>query len=327
MCLCDAMREKWQQGVELLQQLDDYGDYPRAEQKWVARALSILFDSGANVLHFYHLREQLGLERGDGMQVLCQLRELVNREMANSHELAELCVLDKRLGYHCEAVGFKFFPEKLMWRIRALQKLLETEFPIVEERLKAGQAPLPFYYGRHPQAHRYVTHHEQVTAAKWEQFVFDDGRQDERTRIRMAETEDSFILQIEALGKDPVVQIDPEFRMFIPYPQVRLERNAKPCFKSARTYGFFGDRLSLETAKWNCQAQEISDGVCWTVTLSKKDFFEEEVPFRLAVTRACADGEEPSRWEKGDRYYYRLIFGWYSPDSYVFVIPESRKDI
>jgi hypothetical protein len=173
--LCNDMRQKWQQGVEHLMTLDNCGDYAKAEQQWVARALSILFDSGTNALQFYHLREQLGLGWGDGMEVLGRMRTLVEKEMENSRELAALCEKDKRLGYHCEAVGFKFFPEKLFWRIGELEKLLATEFPAVETRLKAGETPLPFYYGRHPEGHRYVTEHNSVEDAVWEQFVFEDG--------------------------------------------------------------------------------------------------------------------------------------------------------
>ena len=65
--LCNDMRQKWQQGLSYLMKLDNCGDYAKAEQQWVAGALSILFDSGTNTLQFYHLREQLGLGQGNGM--------------------------------------------------------------------------------------------------------------------------------------------------------------------------------------------------------------------------------------------------------------------
>lgn len=322
--LCDTMREKWQQGVELLQQLDNCGEYQKTEQQWVAQALGILFDSGTNILYFYHLREQLGLQKRDGMQILQEMRALVAREMENSRCLAELCEKDKRLGYHCEAVGFKFFPEKLFWRIEELEKLLRTEFPAVEARIKAGETPLPFYYGRHPEGHRYVTEQTDVETAAWEQFVFEDGQPDPNTRVRMAETDDSFVLQVEARGDVSAVRLDPEFRMFVPYPPVKLQKGMPPVIVSARTYGFFGDLLVPELAKWHCAETEITGGTRWTLTLAKKDFFEAEVPFRLALTR---EGAEASKWEKGDRYYSRLIFGRFSPDSYVFVIPKRLKNL
>ena len=248
----------------------------------------------------------------------------VEKEMENSRILAELCEKDKRLGYHCEAVGFKFFPEKLQWRIGELEKLLATEFPTVEARLKVGELPLPFCYGRHPEGHRYVTVASVVEDAVWEQFVFEDGSTDRNTRIRMAETGDCFVLQVEAQGEQPVVRLNPEFRMFVPYPLVKLQKGMAPAIQNARTYGFWGEKLTQEEAKWICQETRIPGGIRWTVTLAKKDFFETEVPFRLAA--ANMETENVSSWEKGDRYYSRLIFGSYSPDSYVFIIPKGLKN-
>lgn len=56
----------------------------------------------------------------------------------------------------------------------------------------------------------------------------------------------------------------------------------------------------------------------------KVDFgLEKSLPFRLAVTK---NSNRKSYWEKGDRFYQRLIFGRYSPDSYVFVIPGNANN-
>ena len=131
------------------------------------------------------------------------------------------------------------------------------------------------------------------------------------------------VKKVEVLEESPVIRINPEFRMFVPYAPVKLQVGTSPVLQNARTYGFFGDKLAPEEAKWACEEQKISSGIRWTVKLAKKDFFEEDVPFRLAVTK---EGEGISRWEKGDRYYDRLIFGRFSPDSYVFVIPRELKE-
>ena len=48
------------------------------------------------------------------------------------------------------------------------------------------------------------------------------------------------------------------------------------------------------------------------------------MPFRLAVEKLS---EIPSEWEPGRTYYERLIFGEYSPDSYVFIIPRREHDL
>jgi len=321
--LCDTMRKKWQQGINLLMTLDAGGEYRKQEQQWVAKALGILFDSGANVLTFYHLREQLGLCRGDGTQVLEKMRQIVGEEITNSAELAELCLLDKRLGYHCEATGFKFFPEKLYWRIEELKTLLATEFPRVEERLNGGELPLPFYFGRHEEGHRYAT--APLEAARWENFRFADGSEDAMTRIRIGETAEAFVLQVEILGEPSVIRINPEFRMFVPYPPVKIASGKTPALQTASSFGFFGEKLLPEQSKWQTTEQTIPGGICRTVTLVKKDFFDEEVPFRLAVTRLKTSGRAESAWEPDDRIYTRLIFGKVSPDAYVFVIPQGLQ--
>ena len=137
--LSRRIREKWQEGLALLP------EEAVGELGMLAKALGILFDSGCNILRFYQLREQLGLQKGDPWKVLEELRAIVICEQENSREMIGLCRKDNRLGYHSEAEGFKFFPEKLENRIEQLENLLETEFPEVEARLCRGIAPLGYY--------------------------------------------------------------------------------------------------------------------------------------------------------------------------------------
>jgi hypothetical protein len=67
------------------------------------------------------------------------MQELVLVEIKNSTRMIKLCEADSRLGFHPEAEGYKYFPEKLAWRIKLLKSLLEDDFPQVYERLTAGQ--------------------------------------------------------------------------------------------------------------------------------------------------------------------------------------------
>jgi len=137
--LCRRIRDHWQKGLALLPK-EAVG-----EQATLAEALGILFDSGCNILRFYQLREQLGLLQGEPRAILAEMRQLVLLEMENSKKMLPLCLADNRLGYHSEAEGFKFFPEKLSHRIHQLQTLLETEFLEVEARLQKGLMPLGYY--------------------------------------------------------------------------------------------------------------------------------------------------------------------------------------
>ena len=53
--------------------------------------------------------------------------------------MIELCQSDVRLGYHSEAEVFKFYPEKLKWRIAELEKLsplFEELFTLDKESIK-----------------------------------------------------------------------------------------------------------------------------------------------------------------------------------------------
>ncbi|MBN2309389.1 MAG: hypothetical protein JXR94_10485, partial [Candidatus Hydrogenedentes bacterium] len=79
-------------------------------------------------------------ERGG---VLDELRGIVEGEMAHSTSMIALCEQNAFLGFHAEAEGYKYFPDKLRWRIELLNRLLDTEFVEAAEAIAAGQAPFP----------------------------------------------------------------------------------------------------------------------------------------------------------------------------------------
>ncbi len=140
--LVERISALWRRGMEKMKAYTDVELYT------VAAALDILFASGLNILRFYSLRDELGRGVGSPREKLRLLEELVRTEIENSQAMKELCLQDARLGYHSEAEGFKFFPEKLDHRTESLKKLLSTEFPEVRERIEKGLAPLEFYRGR-----------------------------------------------------------------------------------------------------------------------------------------------------------------------------------
>jgi hypothetical protein len=57
------------------------------------------------------------------------MRQIVLDEIDNSRMMIQLCEKDSRLGYHSEAEGYLFFPEKLEARIAVLEHLLREDFP------------------------------------------------------------------------------------------------------------------------------------------------------------------------------------------------------
>jgi hypothetical protein len=95
----------------------------------VSKALLIMQRSGVNILNFYKLRENLGMislgiSEEDPLKILDKMQDIVNHELQNSRDIMEVCKLDNRLGYHSEAEVFKFYPEKLAWRIAELDKTI-----------------------------------------------------------------------------------------------------------------------------------------------------------------------------------------------------------
>ena len=72
----------------------------------LAKALDIQFNSAFNIMQFYYLRNQM-----------FSLRE---KEIENTVQMISLTEMDNRLGFHSEAEGYKYYPEKLQWRLKQL---------------------------------------------------------------------------------------------------------------------------------------------------------------------------------------------------------------
>ena len=104
----------------------------------LALALDIQFRSGHNILRFYTLRNALLDSPPDADVLLDGMKKIVREEIANSLRLAELCEQDARLGYHSEAEVYKYFPAKLEWRARQLERLLAEDFAEAGKVLASG---------------------------------------------------------------------------------------------------------------------------------------------------------------------------------------------
>jgi len=144
--LCREMSEKWQAGVEGLTNIQsDFADNPaRLQDIGLAEALGIQFESGSNILRFYALREELfSAPLSQKEIILDELESIVHGEIRRSERIAELCDNDSRLGFHSEAEGYKYFPEKLRWRVNLLKELLRDDFPQARTATATGKLDLP----------------------------------------------------------------------------------------------------------------------------------------------------------------------------------------
>ena len=137
--LSEGLVDYWKKGLSLLPALEN------DEQMTCAEAISVLFQSGRNILKFYKLREELGTRTAPPYAAISEMEKIVRDEIANSERMIELCHNDPRIGYHSESEGFKFFPEKLKYRIENLKKLFDGDFSEIKKRVSEGKAPLGCY--------------------------------------------------------------------------------------------------------------------------------------------------------------------------------------
>jgi hypothetical protein len=151
--LCRMMSDRWDRGVEILRTIeaDPATSAERRLDIGAARALGIQFRSGLNILRFYDLRERMVHEKPAAqLATLKEMHAIVEAELKGGEELIELCRRDSRLGFHSEAEGYKYFPEKIRWRMNQLQTLLDTEMPALEREIERGADVFAEYAGRTP---------------------------------------------------------------------------------------------------------------------------------------------------------------------------------
>jgi hypothetical protein len=151
--LARRMSADWERGLEILNELEPRfrSEPERALDIGVARALGIQFRSGYNVLRFYRLREQMLLMEGTQRQgLLKQMSDIVREELDQNQRLLALCERDSRLGFHSEAEGYKYFPEKIRWRMQQLKTVLDKDVPELERLIRKNRPLFPEYTGKQP---------------------------------------------------------------------------------------------------------------------------------------------------------------------------------
>jgi hypothetical protein len=151
--LTRSMSESWNQGIEILRTLEPnvQNEPSRLLEIGVARALGIQFRSGHNILRFYQLREKLlRMEGKERLQLLGSLVAIIQEELKLNEQLLDLCQRDSRLGFHSEAEGYKYYPEKIQWRMRQLRNVLANDVPAFEQAIRDDKLLFPEYTGRNP---------------------------------------------------------------------------------------------------------------------------------------------------------------------------------
>ena len=156
--LLTRMDRYWQKGLEIMRSAATDFEHSAERQADVGLCSAIGYQirSALNVFTFYELREKLPhMPKPRQTAALGKMEAIARDEMKNCSRMKALCLADPRLGFHSEAEGYKFFPEKLDWRCRLLEEMLLLEFPIVTESIANGQPLFPGYTGRQPEGKTY----------------------------------------------------------------------------------------------------------------------------------------------------------------------------
>ena len=308
--LSEMMLSHWKRGEELLP--------PRSgDTVTVAEAIGTLIASGLNILRFYKLRSDLGRERTDAKATLYEMRKIVQSEIEGSEKMLRLCIADSRLGYHSEAEGFKFFPEKLRWRIESLQTLLSEEFPEVEKRIAEGKHPLGHYFaeGMNP----YVIGRDGFTELS-DGSLFRVGIEDEELRLDIRiksprdikvfyEFEPGFPECGVVFGEEPDPDNNPLETFLTGTGELRLDVAAR---SHQSAVGTLGDE---ELSKYRLEKSE-GDG-----------FVSYSLYRAIPRERWCGSGAmrmnlqvDEARWIKSDDPTYTLGKESQSSDEYGFLV-------
>jgi hypothetical protein len=152
--LTRQMTISWEKGMLILSGLTHkYANEPdRLMDIGVAQALGIQLRSGYNILNFYSLREKmLRLNGRERLDILGQLTTILREELDLDKQLLLLCEKDSRLGFHSEAEGYKYFPEKIKWRMEQLNSVLMNDVPEFKKIILKDQLLCPEYTGQKPE--------------------------------------------------------------------------------------------------------------------------------------------------------------------------------
>ncbi len=316
--LSSIMRKLWNDGMKSLNQACENEFLPCIDQKVVASTIKILIDSGNNIILFYQLRRLLGLNKGDTIKILSQMKDIVKEEIENSTALIPLCEKYPYLGYMSEANGFKFFKEKLLWRIESLRELLETEFVEVEKRIKEGRYPLAFYRGEEEKSVSYRIYKGEIDNATPMCFIDGKGDESNLTTIQVAENEQTLTFKFTLKdSENDTIAIQPEFRMFHPSAPFTIGKG-KIWMSEQSAFGFTDVVFEKRKQAIKCNFEKKGDTEIFTMTFNREDLnMDQKEIFRFAINR---NGKHKQSLAKDDRIFQRLNLGNISPDSFVMFI-------
>ncbi|MBQ3116361.1 MAG: hypothetical protein IJC07_04960 [Clostridia bacterium] len=317
--LTSTMKDLWTQGIKLLEEACDQDSLACIDQKAIAKTIQILIDSGNNLIRFYLLRRLLGIGKGSPSEILDLMEEIVLKEKEHSRELIPLREKFRYLGYMSEANGFKFFEEKLLWRIGELDKLIKTEFPEIRARIEKGLPPLTFYLGQDDGARVCEVFDGDIENATPLFFLDEEGKESKFTFVQASQKGEQITLRFTmADSENDTLSIRPEFRMFHPSAPFSIGKG-KMWMGPNPAYSFADTVYEQRVNAIKCTLIDNTDGKeVYDFIFNRSDLgMENNEPFRLSINRL---GKHKDVTALDDRIYARLNLGKISPDSYIFFV-------
>lgn len=290
--LAKRMKDSWHMGMACLP------ENAPGEQRSVAASLQLLLSSGYNILRFYQLRSQLLEGAENAPAILQEMEAIVDEEICNSEKMIPLCKADSRLGYHSEAEGYKFFPEKLTDRIEKLRLLKQVEFAEARENLRQGRPAISWCPGEMDTVYRLGSDAEVISEnAAFRAFC------------------DAETLHIELSGKpDTGYMLYFEFESMWPAPGICIKDGRIQLAGWALTHqSVFGDKIQQELDQYRLTVFEPGH---YMLDISReKTGWTKDIPLRMHIS---ADGVS---WVKDDDPVHTLGKADASPMEYGWLVP------
>lgn len=267
--LCRRMAESWTEGM---------GYLPASgcdELCNISAAVGVLLNSGYRILRFYQLREQLLDGTGDPYQQLAEMRRIVEQEMQASTKMIGLWKENPGLGYCTHAPGYKFFPEKLQWRVEKLRELLDTEFVEANARVERGEKPIDY-------SMMTPTRTEQMTRGSVEDAPWQTADNGNFT-YRVAYDEQN--LQVEIRSPVPKgLDVGFEFRPMWASPRLQITINGLCRVYPVSQAGAWAWNLPVENAKYAFENRSSEGNWQFLVKADRKKCgWVKDTPVRIRV--------------------------------------------
>ncbi len=271
--LCQKIVRFWKCGCKELSRATEKNEITR-----VAEALLILFKSGLNALMFYKLRDDLGYMNTVSLdRTLDEMKVIVRDEIKNSDDMYKICLENNAFGYHSEAEGFKFFPEKLKKRAKKLSELLFTEFEEVKNRINKGLYPLDYYIGEEAEIKKYKSG-KTLQDSEWE--VLDDSV----SKFKVCASEK--IVEMEFMSdKEVDFWVCNEFHLMFPKPTYIFGRDGKAyLFRDAASHqSVLDEKIEQFLCVWEIENLS-SDGKTHIIVRGRKSNVGfKRLPYKMMV--------------------------------------------